>query len=131
MDFKKYTYSMSSLFAVLGLIVVILGVLVKGDNVYTGIIYVLIGVLQLLIATTAFPRFRNKDEVGIGNITVQHNWWILSVGVAALALFPSAFFSIPATSLVYLTTGIALIWVVLSVTTIYVAVKRTNARLVI
>lgn len=131
MEFKKYAGLMSCLFAVLGLITAALGVIVRGDNLYTGITYTTVGIVQLLIALSMIPRIGNKDEVTMGNVTVQHNWWILSVGIAALATFPSSFFSIPSTGLMYLAIAISAIWVILGGVNIYLAVKRTGARVAV
>lgn len=131
MEFKQYTNLMNSLFAVLGIILIALGVIVRGDNVYSGITYVLIGIVQLLIAGASFIRIRDKDGRELGNVSVQHSWWLLSVGIAALALFPSDFFSVSSTAIGYSAIAIAIIWVVLNAVSIYVAVKKTKARLVV
>ncbi|MCS7131392.1 MAG: hypothetical protein NZ934_01505 [Hadesarchaea archaeon] len=131
MEFKKYAGLMGYLFAVLGLVLAAIGVAVRGDNLYAGITYTTVGIVQLLIALSMIPRIRGKQEVAVGNVAVQHNWWILSVGVAALASFPSSFFEITATGLMYLAILISLIWVLLSAVNIYLAVKRTGARVAV
>lgn len=131
MDFKKYSSWMVCLFAALGIVLLAIGIVVRGDNLYTGITYVVVGIFQLLIALSAIPRLRGKDGAAMGNVVVQHNWWILSVGIAGLAVFPSQFFSLPLAGLVYLAVAISAIWVILGAINVYLAVKRTGARLAV
>ena len=131
MDFKSYASLMACFFVVLGLVLMAIGLIVRGDNLYTGITYTAMGIIQLLIAASTIPRLGGKEEAAIGNVAVQHNWWILSVGIAGLAVFPSSFFSIPSTGLMYAAIAISAIWVILGAINIYLAVKRTGARLAV
>jgi hypothetical protein len=128
MEFEKYAGLMGWLFAVLGVVLMVLGIGVTGDNIYTGLTYTTVGFFQLLVALSEVLRLGGKEGMPAGVVVVQHNWWIVSIGIAALAVFPSSFFSISSAALMFLASMISAIWVILGAANIYLAVKRTGAR---
>ena len=131
MEFRKLSSSSKWVFFVLGIILLLLGLGAIGENVYAAGVYVIVGIVQILIAGTGLTRTRGLDELKqVGNITVQHSWWVLSVGLASLALVTSPFLD---TSLVLKLPAsiISIVWIVLGAVTIYVSVERVDAELVV
>lgn len=131
MEFRRFSAMAKWVFLVLGVILLLLGVGAVGENAYAAGVYMLIGMAQAIIAGTGMIRTRGvKDSKEFGDKTVQHSWWILSVGLASLALVTSPFLSAPL--LLELPAGaVSLVWIVLGAVTIYIAVERAGAEIVV
>ncbi len=131
MDFKKYTQLITIVLIILPFIIVVLGLLNWSENVYTGIIYVVVGALQFLSAIFVYPRIAKvADAQMVGNRVVQQNWLILSLGIAGMALFSAPFFKIEPASIPYITFIISTVLVILSGFNILMAVRKVKARMV-
>lgn len=119
-----------ALAALLGLLLVIIGIPAYPENPYTGIIYVVIGVAQILVVGVLLGFARGKSGRDFGNVAVVGCWWILSVGIAALALFTSPLLVI-STLYVAVSTVLAAIWVILGAVNIWLMVTRLGAEIVV
>jgi len=132
MKFKKYTRISTSVLLVFSIILLILAAAVWSKNIYTGVVYLIIGMTQLICTLLLYPRIgKIKDETEIGNRLVQHNWIVLSIGIAGCALFLAPFFKVDSMAIPYTAFTVCLISVLLSTFNIYKAVKDTKARMVV
>lgn len=132
MDFKKHTRTMTLILTILSIIIIILGLLAWSKSVYTGIIYIVIGILQLLGAIFVYPRIAKvTDDQQVGNRAIQEYWIVLSVGIAGMALFLAPFFKIEPVLIPYISFIIVTVSVILSGLSIMNAVRKVKARMVV
>jgi hypothetical protein len=91
-DVKKRTTGVLSLTAVLGLVILVLG-LVSGD-IRTQVFYaVMVGPPLVIGAIVGLIRIRRADsEASAGTASIQHHWITVSIALAFLALVPGSFF---------------------------------------
>lgn len=130
MKFQDYCRGIGATFAVLGVILLFLGVAGFSENLYAGTVYSLIGIFQIIIAGLFLALMREKTGSELGNLAVTCCWWILSIGIAGAALFPSQFLRVSLTYAI-VSTVIAVIWIVLGAFSIRLAISRTGASLVV
>jgi hypothetical protein len=127
-EFKRTAKRRSYIAIVLALILFVNAGLMWGANIWSALISLLIGATQLIIAVTLIPRVGSRNDIeGAGNVVVQHSWLLLSVGLAALALYPSPFFAMPAIWFwIAMLAGFA--WMLLGMINLYQAISQTGAR---
>lgn len=102
-----------------------------GANIWTSSISLFIAFWQLVILGSLSPRFKKRDRLReAGNVVVQHNWLVLSIAVAALAIYPSPFFKIP-TQWFAIAMLVALGWAIVALLSLHKAVNEAGARLTI
>lgn len=130
MKFQDYSVRINLAFGVLGLILLIMGSLIYSESVYTGVVYMVIGLSQIIIPAFALVRISGKTGSELGNVMVMGCWWILSIGIAGLALFTSPLLAV-STAYTAVSTIIAVLWIILSVVSIKFAISETGARLVV
>lgn len=130
MNFQSYSRRINTVFAVLGLILLVLGLLTYSESVYTGVVYVVIGFFQIIIPIIVLVRAGGKTGSEFGDVTVMGCWWTLSVGIAGLALFPSPLLRV---SMTYAAVSsiFAALWIVLGAISIRFAISETGAKLVV
>ncbi|MDI6819577.1 MAG: hypothetical protein QMC89_01545 [Candidatus Hodarchaeaceae archaeon] len=117
-------------FALLGIVLVVVGASALDESIYAGTIYAVIGAAQVLISVLTFAFTRGKIKREFGNTMVLGCWWILSVGIAGLALFTSPLFAIsPVYSVV--SSLFAVIWVVLGAFNMWLMVSKVGAEIVV
>jgi len=117
---------------IIALIIIVLGAMNWSENPYTGLIYLIVGVIQFLGGILLYPRIAKlKDLKEIGNRSVQLNWLILSIGIAGMALFMAPFFRLESMVVPYIAFILCVIAVLLSGFNIFIAVKQTKARMVV
>lgn len=117
-------------FALLGIVLILVGIPALRESTYTGTIYIVIGAVQVLIS--GLTHFFTRGKIGreFGNIMVSGCWWILSVGIAGIALFASPLFTIsPAYSAVSIL--FAAIWLVLGALNVWLMVSKVGAEIVV
>lgn len=132
MNFKKYIQISTIPLIIFSLALIILGIAVWSKNPYTGVLYLIIGVVQFLGAVFVYPRVaKAQDMTDVGNRSVQQNWIILSISIAGVALFLAPFFRTGPMVLPYVVFVICWIALFLSAFNIYFAVKKTGARMVV
>lgn len=106
-------------------------VMMWSANIWTGSMTLFIAFWQLVILGSLSPRFQKRDRLrDAGNVVVQHNWLVLSIAVAALAIYPSPFFAIP-THWFAIAMLVALGWAVIALISLNKAVNEAGARLTI
>jgi hypothetical protein len=131
MKFKKYIQVTYLIMLLLGVAMLGLAAAVWSKNVYTGILYIIIGLINFLNLLIAFSRIGGKkDEVTIGNISVQHSWLCISIGVAGAATILAPFFEV-GSLLPYLAFIICIIWILIGIMDIYKAVVDVKARMIV
>lgn len=132
MKFKKYTQISTGVLLIFSIILLVLAGVVWSKNIYAGVIYLIIGIIQLIATLSLYSRIgKIKDITEMGNMSVQFNWLILSIGIAGLALFLAPFFKIDSTAIPYIAFLVCFISVLLSVINIYKAIRETKAQMVI
>lgn len=132
MNFTKYIKTTSAILSVVALVLIVLGVTALSANVYTGIIYIVVGGIQLLGAALLFPRIANVEEPKVvGNRSVQANWIVLSLGIAGMALFLAPFFRLETMVVSYIAFILCVVSVLLGAFNIFSAVKKVGARMVV
>jgi hypothetical protein len=88
MDYKKYIQRAMIILIIIAIIIIVLGIAKLSENVYTGLIYLIVGVIQFLGSVILLPRIAGLEDLSeIGNRAVQSNWLILSIGIAGMAFF--------------------------------------------
>ncbi|MBN2325132.1 MAG: hypothetical protein JXQ30_15490 [Spirochaetes bacterium] len=132
MNFKGYIRTTSIIIIVLALAVLVLGIAKWSENPYTGIIYAVVGFIQLLGMVLLFPRIAKlDDQKEVGNRAVQANWIVLSLGIAGMALFLAPFFRLESVTVSYVAFILSVVLTVLSAFNIFIAVNRVKARMVV
>jgi hypothetical protein len=132
MDFKKYIQRAMIIIIVIAIIIIVLGIAKLSENVYTGLIYLIVGVIQFLGSVILLPRMaRLEDLVEIGNRAVQSNWLVLSIGIAGMALFLAPFFRLESMLIPYVAFILCVISVVFAAINIFISVKRAKARMIV
>jgi hypothetical protein len=133
MEFKRYVKISSGIVLIFPIVLLILAGIVWSQNVYTGIIYLVVGIIQLVGMVIIYPRIRKLEDVTeIGNKYVQHNWVVLSFAVTGCAVFLAPFFTQGvATAIPYIAFAVCVVSAGLSIFNLYKAVKEAKARLVV
>jgi len=132
MEFKKYTQISTGVLLILSIVLLILSGIAWSKNIYTGFIYLSIALTELIGILLLYPRIMKiEDKTEIGNKSVQHNWLILSLGIAGCTLFLAPFFKVDTMAIPYAAFAVCLISVLLSAFNIYNAVTKANARMVV
>ncbi|MEA1965053.1 MAG: hypothetical protein U9O41_08015 [Candidatus Aerophobetes bacterium] len=132
MEFKKYTQISTSVLLILSIILLVLAGMIWSKNIYAGVIYLIIGITQLISTLLLYPRIgKIKDITEIGNRAVEHNWIILSIGIAGCALFLAPFFKADSMAVPFAAFTVCLISILFSILNIYRAVREAKARMVV
>lgn len=132
MNFKKYIQISVGILFILSIILLVLGIVIWKQNVYTGIIYIAIAIIQFLGTILLYPRISRLDDMTeVGNRSVQQNWIVLSVGIAGCALFLAPFFKVDSMAIPIFAFFLCAISAILSAVNIYAAVKKVKARMVV
>jgi len=130
MKFKKYIQRSMVGPLIFSIILLILGGAVWPKNIYSGIIYLAVGLTQLISNILLYSQIRKKeDETEIGGISVQLNWLILSIGGTACLLFLAPFFAVNIIWIPYTAFTVCLISVLWCAFNLYKAVKETKVPL--
>lgn len=91
-EVKKRTSGVLSLTAVLGLVILVLG-LVSGDVRTQAFYAAMVGPPLVLGAIVGLIRIRRADsDARAGTVSIQHHWMTVSIALAFLALVPGSFF---------------------------------------
>ncbi|MBA7574655.1 hypothetical protein ES695_06205 [Candidatus Atribacteria bacterium 1244-E10-H5-B2] len=132
MKFTKYIQISTGVLLTFSIILLILAGVVWSKNIYAGIIYLIIGIIQLISTLLLYYQIgKIKDITEMGNRSVQHNWIILSIGIAGCALFLAPFFEIDSMAIPYTAFTVCLISILLSIINIYKAIREAKARMVV
>jgi len=132
MKFIKYIQISTGVLLIFSIILLVLAGVVWSKNIYAGIIYLIIGIIQLISTLSLYSRIgKIKDIIEMGNMSVQFNWLILSIGIAGVALFLAPFFKIDSTAIPYIAFAVCFISILLSIINIYKAIRETKAQMVI
>jgi len=132
MDYKKYIQRAMIILIIIAIIIIVLGIAKLSENVYTGLIYLIVGVIQFLGSVILLPRIaRLKDLSEIGNRAVQSNWLILSIGIAGMALFLAPFFRLESMVIPYIAFILCVLSVIFSAINLFISVKRAKARMIV
>jgi len=115
----------------LAVVLLIDAAMMWSENQWTGFISVFIALWQIIILGALSPRFQKRDDLQrAGNVVVQHNWLVLSISVAAMAIYPSPFFAVP-TLWFAVAMLVSLGWAGTALFSLYKAVNKAGARLTI
>lgn len=115
----------------LAVLLIIAGVLMWSGNTWTALISWLVAIVQVVVAGTIPTRMHKRNELrSAGNVVVQHSWLLLSIAIAALAIYPSPFFEVT-TTLFGLAMVIGLGWAVIGLFNLYQSITRAGARLTV
>ncbi|UCB45087.1 MAG: hypothetical protein JSV25_12845 [Spirochaetota bacterium] len=132
MNFKKYIQITMIIVVVISIVIIALGAVKWSENPYTGLIYLIVGVIQFLGGVLLFPRIAKLEDMKeVGNRSVQANWLVLSIGIAGMALFMAPFFRLEAMAIPYIAFILCVISVLLSGFNIFTAVKKAKARMIV
>lgn len=132
MEFKRYVKISSGIVLIFPIVLLILAGIAWSGNVYTGIIYLAVAVIQLVGMGLIYPRITKLEDIKeIGNKCVQHNWVVLSLGVTGCAMFLAPFFAVDSMAIPYAAFTVCILSVVLSGFNLYKAVTGAKARLVV
>jgi len=130
MKFKKYIQRSMVGPLVFSIILLILGGAVWSKNIYAGIMYLVVGLTQLISNILLYSQIRKReDETEIGGISVQLNWLILSIGVTGCLLFLAPFFTVNTIWIPYTAFTACLISALWCAFNLYKAVKETKVPL--
>jgi cobalamin synthase len=129
---KKLAYASHALSLLLAVILVILAFITWPKWIYTGIIYLSVGIVQLCFSVTLLFRLRRKvTKKEVGTIGIQHSWWILSIALASAVIFPAPFFKVSPIIITYFATSFAILWLILGSINLYTLVKETGVPLAV
>jgi len=133
MEFKRYVKFSSGVLIIFSIVLLVLAAVVWSQNIFTGIIYLAVGVIQLVGMALIYPRISKEEDLWeLGNKFVQHNWITLSLGLTGCAMFLAPFFTEGVgTAVPYVAFAVCLVSVLLSIFNLYKAVKVAKARLVV
>jgi peptidoglycan/LPS O-acetylase OafA/YrhL len=132
MNFKKYIQITMVILVVISIVIIALGVMKWSERPYTGLIYLIIGVIQFLGGVLLFPRIAKREDMQeVGNLSVQANWLVLSIGIAGMALFMAPFFRLESMVVPYIAFILCIVSVILSGLNIFTAVKKAKARMIV
>lgn len=132
MKFKRYVKISSGIIMIFPIVLLVLAALVWSQNVFTGIIYLVIGLIQLVGMALIYPRISKEEDLWeLGNKFVQHNWIVLSLGLTGCAMFLAPFFAVASTSIPIVAFTVCLITLLLSIFNLYKAVREAKARLIV
>jgi len=132
MKFKRYVKISSGIVIILAVVLIILASAAWSQNIFTGIIYLAIGLIQLVGVALVYPRINKEEDLWeMGNKSVQHNWIALSLGLTGCAMFLAPFFAVASTSIPIAAFTVCLITLLLTIFNIYKAVRETKARLIV
>ncbi|HIH96554.1 MAG TPA: hypothetical protein HA348_03600 [Thermoplasmata archaeon] len=129
---KKIAYGSHGLSLLLAVILIILAFITWSRWIYTSIIYLSIGIVQLCFSGTLLVRLRRKvTKKEIGVVNVQHSWWILSIALASAVIIPAPFFRVSPIIITYFATSFAILWLILGSINLYIFVRETGVSLVV
>jgi len=117
-----------------GGLAILLGIaaaLMWSSNIWTALVSLIVAVAQLVVSATLPRRIRERDQLRqAGNVVVQHSWLVLSISIAALAIYPSPFFDV---AIIGFAAGllISFLWAAIGVFNLYQGVTQAGARLTI
>jgi hypothetical protein len=132
MDYKKYIQRAMIILIIIAIIIIVLGIAKLSENVYTGLIYLIVGVIQFLGSVILLPRIAGLEDLSeIGNRAVQSNWLILSIGIAGMALFLAPFFRLESMVIPYIAFILCVLSVIFSAINLFISVKRAKARMIV
>ncbi len=132
MSFQKYAALTTSILLLFALVILVSGLALWQSNLYTGLIYLIIAGIQVISLAILYPRLKAAEQdQEKGNRVVIHNWSVLSVGIAGVALFQAPFFRVDTSALPVVAFILSVAIVLLSAMNIYVAVKKVKARMII
>jgi hypothetical protein len=132
MDYKKYIQRAMIILIIIAIIIIVLGIAKLSENVYTGLIYLIVGVIQFLGSVILLPRIARLEDLSeIGNRAVQSNWLILSIGIAGMALFLAPFFRLESMVIPYIAFILCVLSVIFSAINLFISVKRAKARMIV
>ena len=126
----KLPYISSAISAVLGLVILVIGVTVFSGWIYAMIMYVLVGIMLLLFAVTGALRLRRTNEaIRAGEICITHGWWIFSTGVGGIMVYVAPFFSKGAPALGVIAAIASALTMILGMMIVIYANKKMKVRL--
>jgi hypothetical protein len=132
MGFQKYATFTTSILLLFALVILVSGLALWQSNLYTGLIYLIISGIQVISLVLLYPRVQSAGEdQEKGNRVVIHNWSVLSVGIAGVALFQAPFFRVDTSPLPVVAFILSVAIVLVSALNIYMAVKKVKARMII
>jgi cobalamin synthase len=115
----------------LAVLLIVVAALMWESNIWTAIISLIVAAAQFIISVTLPRRVRKRDQLRqAGNVVVQHSWLVLSIAVAALAIYPSPFFEV---AMLWFAGGmlISILWAAIGAFNLYQSITRAGARLTI
>lgn len=114
-----------------GILFIVLAIVSWNVNPFTATMSLVIGVAGSVVSVIGLKRINDiklsREYEKIGAVVIEHNWWIISIGIAALALFPFDFFKAQ-----YYTIGFSLLsiaWILNGAIALYLSKKNTGAPL--
>lgn len=132
MEFKQFAKISSIILFIGTIIILIFGALAWSRNVYAAYVYLIIGLIQFLVFVLIFLRIMKETNLlNIGNNIILLCWVMLSLALAGMTLILAPFFALEPKFIPYVVFTIYIIQVGLSIYTMYEAVKKANARLII
>jgi len=132
MEFKRYVKISSGIVLIFPIVLLILAGIAWSESIYTGIIYLVVGIIQLVGMVLIYPRIMKLEDVKeIGNKCVQHNWIVLSLGVTGCAMFLAPFFQLESMVIPYIAFAVCIPPILLGIISIYKAVTKAKARMIV
>ena len=130
-DFVQTASRLGMLSLVLVLVLVVDAAMMWGENVWAALISLIVAGAQFVVAGTLTPRLKRREELqNAGNVVVQHSWLLLSIAIAALAIYPSPFFAV---SMLWFAVAmlVSLAWGVIGAFNLYRSITQAGARLTV
>jgi len=130
MKFKKYIQISMAGPLIISVIILMFASVTWSKNIYTGIIYLAVGLIQLISSILLhFQISKREDLTEIGSISVQFNWLILSISLTGCILFLASFFTVTPIWIPYAAFLLCLIMVLWCAINLYKTVKETKVPL--
>ncbi len=127
-DVRRHTYAYLVFSMVTSLIGTAFGISIVGESPYIAFPWLLTTIMPLITSVAGVFRVKRVSEpYGLGVVSIQHVWWVVSVGFAGVMFFPADFF-VKIGGMMSITMAIiSAIWLIWGFYLIYVVHEKTKA----
>lgn len=124
--------NMLMLITVLFATVLVLGILIRDDNIYAAIIYGIVGVSAGCLSGYSYYELSNQtDQTKCGKIIVFSSWMIISLSLAGMCLFLSDFLMPAESGFAYISFSLCFVGFIGSIYDLIITSKETDTPLAI
>lgn len=112
--------------------VLVLGILIREDNIYAAIIYGIIGIAAGSLSGYSYYALSNEtDQSKYGKVIVFCSWMIISLSLAGMCLFLSDFLMPAETGFAYISFSLCFVGFIGSIYDLIITSKETDTPLAI